>query len=102
MITLFNPKPSSICSLLINILISLNQIIKRKQTYNLCLGKFTLSDLKKIEPEPGFEPRTSRPLDLRGSNSRSEGPSFESRFRFKIFSSNLIIKLLVLGFNIYS
>ena len=37
-----------------------NQIINRKQTHNLCLGKLTLSDpKKKFEPEPGFEPRTS-------------------------------------------
>ena len=35
----------------------LNQIINWKQTRNLCLGKFTLIDLKR--PEPGYEPRTS-------------------------------------------
>ena len=43
------------------------QIIKLKQTYNLWIWKITLSDFK-----------------------RTEGPRFESRFRFKFFSWNLI------------
>ena len=60
---------------------------------------------EKFEPEPGFEPRTSRSLAWRvasvfkdkGLNAnwqlnqdsligRAPGPRFESRFRFKLFS----------------
>ena len=41
----------------------LNQIDKSKQTSNLCLVKLQFHiSRKKLEPEPGSEPWTSKPL----------------------------------------
>ena len=41
--------------------IGLHTLLSENKLIILCLGKFTLSDFKKkIEPEPGFEPQTSR------------------------------------------
>ena len=77
-------------------------IIHWKQTYNLCLRKWTIPNFKrKIWNWAEARTRTSRSLSwqLNQDNSMVERQvwrsEFESRFRFKFFSWNLINNLYI-------
>ena len=86
-----------------------SNIINWKQTHNLCLAKFTLSDLKrKTQTWTGsrtshlriFSPalyRLSYPASHpgRAPGYKFGGPRFESRFRFEFFSWDLIINVTI-------
>ena len=50
---------------------------------NLCaLENYNLNSREKVEPGPGLEPQTSRPLEIRDSNP---GPGSNFSLEFKIF-----------------
>ena len=75
----------------------MNQITKWKHTYNSCIRKFTLSDLKRnIWTWTGIQNSDFWHENQDSSNGRapgwkSGGPRFESWLRFKFFSWDLIM-----------